>query len=158
MTGTNGYVRRFLILSSCHLVILSFLLGLLVGFLTAGCHLQAAQPETGKDKPKTAAEPFSPYAYLLSTDQAIHFFEERVQRDPKDCVNQTLLAEMYIRKAREAGHFASYERAGAAIGRALELDPAYVPAQVDRAILLSAKHRFAEALQLGQRIYQKNPG
>jgi tetratricopeptide (TPR) repeat protein len=120
--------------------------------------LQAAQPEPGKEKAQAATEPFSPYAYLLSTDQAISFFQERVKRDPKDCVNQTLLAEMYIRKAREAGHFASYERAESAIQRALELDPTYVPAQVDRAILLSAKHRFTEALELAQQIYQKNPG
>lgn len=131
---------------------------LLAGLLGESCRLEASQPEPGKDKAKSGAEPFSPYAYLLSTDQAIHFFQERVQRDPKDCANQTLLAEMYIRKAREAGHFASYERAEAAIGRALQLDPTYLPAQIDRAILLSAKHRFAEALELAQRLYQKNPG
>jgi tetratricopeptide (TPR) repeat protein len=94
---------------------------------------------------------------LLSTDQAIGFFQERVSRDPKDCVNQTLLAEMYIRKARESGNFASYEPAEKAIQHALNGDPAYLPAQIDRAILLSAKHRFAEALELAQQLYQKNP-
>src|SRR5438874_7961686 len=131
---------------------------LLVCLAGSGCLVQAAQPEASPNQGKSANEPFSPYAYLLSTDQAINFFQERVQRDPKDCVNQTLLAEMYIRKAREAGHFASYERAEVIIQRALELDPTYVPAQVDRALLLSAKHRFVEALELAQRIYQKNPG
>src|SRR5438309_463444 len=82
-----------------------------------------------------------PNAYLLSTAKAIQFFQERVGRDPQDCVNQTLLGEMYIRKARETGHFASYEQAETAIQTALKLDPTYLPAQVDRAILLSAKHR-----------------
>ena len=48
---------------------------LLVGFLGSGCHLEAAQPEPGKDKAKSGAEPFSPYAYLLSTDQSIQFFQ-----------------------------------------------------------------------------------
>src|SRR5205823_7423904 len=122
------------------------------------CRLATAQSDPAKDMTKTLAKPFSPYAYLLSTDQSIQFFQERVQRDPKDCTNQTLLAEMYIRKARETGHFASYERAEAALQRALELDPTHVPAQVDRAVLLSAKHRFAEALELAQQIHQKNPG
>jgi tetratricopeptide (TPR) repeat protein len=131
---------------------------LLLGVLSTGCLLEAAQPEPGKDRAKTAAVPFSPYAYLMSTDQAINFFQERVSRDPRDCTNQTMLAELYIRKARETGHFASYERAEAAIDRALKLDPTHVPAQVDRAILLSAKHRFAEALELAQQIYQQNPG
>lgn len=131
---------------------------LLVGCFCAGGFLAAAQPEPGKEKPKAASEPFSPYAYLLSTDQAIHFFQERVQRDPKDCLNHTALAEVYIRKARETGDFAGYERAETAIQRALELDPTHMPAQLDRAILLSAKHRFAEALQMAQRIYHNNPG
>src|SRR5438067_7916538 len=116
---------------------------LLVCLAGSGCLVQAAQPEASPNQGKSANEPFSPYAYLLSTDQAINFFQERVNRDPKDCINQTLLAETYIRKAREAGHFASYERAEAAIERALKLDPAYLSAQVDRTDLLSAMHRFA---------------
>jgi tetratricopeptide (TPR) repeat protein len=122
-----------------------------------GCLLEAGQSSPGKDTEITSTKPFRPYSYLLSTDQAISFFQQRVNRDPKDCVNQTLLAEMYIRKARESGNFASYERAEKAIQLALKSDPAYLPAQIDRANLLSAKHRFADALELAQQLYQNNP-
>jgi tetratricopeptide (TPR) repeat protein len=126
--------------------------------LTLGSLGGAAPPPPAKDKPAGEDKPYRPFDYLLSTDQAIQFYQERVKRDPQDVSSLTLMGQMQIRKARESGAFAGYDRAEVSIRRALKLDPEYLPALINQAVLLSARHRFADALRLAQELYKKHPG
>src|SRR5438552_11892190 len=104
-----------------------------------------------------AAGDKSPSAYAYSTDQAIQFFAERVQRDPADAVNHALLGQLYVRKARETNDFSSYEKAEAAFRAALKVNAEEVTAQSGLALVHCARHQFAEGLRLAKQIQQKHP-
>jgi tetratricopeptide (TPR) repeat protein len=95
---------------------------------------------------------------VLTTDQAIAEFQEKVKNNPKSPLLHTLLGQMYVRKARDSGDFSNYDRAEASLRRALELDKTSVSAQVTLAQVLSANHHFHDALRLAREVYQKNPG
>jgi tetratricopeptide (TPR) repeat protein len=94
--------------------------------------------------------------YVLSTEQAIQLYQDQVQRHP-NALNYVLLGQMYVRKARETGDLGCYDRAEAAVRRALELDRNNVSAQATLAQVLCAGHQFAEGLRLAQEVYHNNP-
>src|SRR5438067_7995336 len=95
---------------------------------------------------------YKPLDYVLSADQAIRQLQERAKGEPDNPFNYLLLGQMYIRKARETGDFASYERAEAAVRRGLELDKNSLMGQATLAQVLCANHKFAEGLQLAQQV------
>jgi len=68
-----------------------------------------------------------------------------------------MLAHLHIRRARETGDFAGYDRAEAAARRALALNKTDVSAQANLAAILCAQHKFAAGLRLAQDLYRKNP-
>jgi tetratricopeptide (TPR) repeat protein len=119
------------------------------------CTGLAGQESSQKDK---AAGEKSPSAQAYSTDQAIQFFVERVQRDPADASNNALLGQLYVRKARETNDFSSYEKAEAAFRAALKVNADEVTAQTGLALVHCARHQFAEGLGVAQQIQQKHPG
>src|SRR5262249_26526096 len=84
--------------------------------------------------------------------------EGKVRDNPTSPLLRTLLAQAYVRKARATGDLALYERAEAAVTRALELDKENVSARVLRAQVLCAGHRFAEGLALAREVYKQSPG
>jgi hypothetical protein len=88
--------------------------------LAAALALVAAAPRAA---PRAADEP------VLTTDQAIAEFEGKVKDNPTNPLLHTLLAQMYVRKARATGDLALYDRAEASVKRALELDKANVSAR-----------------------------
>jgi len=92
------------------------------------------------------------------TEQVIAFFQDRIERDPADVTSHTKLGEAYVRQARETGDIGAYERAEAALRRALELDPADGVAGAALATVLFAKHDFAGALATAERVYAADPG
>src|SRR5689334_8206164 len=57
--------------------------------------------------------PYRPYQYVLTTEQVIRYYQDRAARDPDDFVTRTLLAQAYVREARETGDFTCYDRAEA---------------------------------------------
>src|SRR5262245_58727340 len=120
--------------------------------------LLVAQAPQGDRKPGGKDEDYQPYRFVLSTDQAIQRYQADLKRNPRDHARHTSLAQMYVRKARESGDFASYERAEAALRRALELRPDYLEAQATKAAVCIAQHRFAEGLRLARELYRKDPG
>jgi tetratricopeptide (TPR) repeat protein len=99
-----------------------------------------------------SGEPYRPLKYQLTTEQLIEFFQQRTEQDPQDYMNLTHLAQAHLRKAREIGDLASYDRAEAALRRALELERDYGPARAGLALVLCAQHRFAEGLRLAEQL------
>jgi tetratricopeptide (TPR) repeat protein len=101
--------------------------------------------------------PYRPYDYQLTTEQAIRFFQDRVRNDPQNHLNLTILGSLYIRKAREIGDHAAYDKADDAFRRALAAFPGHTPARVGLALVTCARHKFAEGLQLAQQVYRESP-
>jgi tetratricopeptide (TPR) repeat protein len=91
-------------------------------------------------------------------EEAIQFFQERIKANPQDAVSYTLLAEQYVRRARETGDASSYQRAEAALRKALQRIPNYGQANVSLASVYYAQHNFRPALELAQNVYEENPG
>jgi tetratricopeptide (TPR) repeat protein len=95
---------------------------------------------------------------VLTVDQAIEMFEGKLKDNPKSPLLHVLLAQAYVRKARELGDFSCYDRAEPVVRRALELEKDNVSAEVVLAQILCANHQFAEGLRLARETYRKNPG
>jgi tetratricopeptide (TPR) repeat protein len=89
--------------------------------------------------------------------ETIKFFQERIKADPQDAVSYTLLAEQFIRQARETGDATGYQRAEAALQESIRLLPNYAPAKTYLASVYYAQHEFILALELAQRVYDENP-
>ncbi len=94
---------------------------------------------------------------FVPADEAIRLFEAKVQQEPRSPTNLTLLGQMHLRKGRETGDAASYQRAEAAFSRALEILPGDVAATTYLAATLYSQHRFAEALDLARQAYARAP-
>src|SRR5205823_5661362 len=81
----------------------------------------------------------------------------RVRDDPQSYLDLTLLAGQYIRKARQDGDLAAYDKAESALRQALKILPSHTPAQVGLAITVCARHQFAEGLRLAEAVYRGSP-
>ena len=86
------------------------------------------------------------FADLPPAEKAIRFYQDRIKQNPRSAANYTTLGQMHLRQARETGDVAGYQRAEAALRRALELLPGYPPAEASLASVLYAQHNFAEAV------------
>jgi tetratricopeptide (TPR) repeat protein len=100
---------------------------------------------------------YEPYRFNLTADQSIEFFRRRTDVDPQDYLSLTSLAGAHIRKAREDGDHAAYERAEAALRRAIAIAPHHRAARVGLAVVSCARHRFAEGLRLAEELYRESP-
>jgi tetratricopeptide (TPR) repeat protein len=96
-------------------------------------------------------------ANVPSVDVAISSFQVRIKQNPQDAVTYTLLANQYMRQARETGDVTGYQRAETALKEALALLPTYSPASTSLASVYYAQHDFTQALELAQKDYEKNP-
>jgi tetratricopeptide (TPR) repeat protein len=139
------------------------LVWLLAALLLGGCSRSARHEEMleAESDPEPAApaadeKPYRPYDYVLGVDQVIASYREKVEREPKDFASYALLAQLYVRKAREQGDYASYDRAEAAARKAVELNPEHAPGQANLAVALCAQHRFREGLDLARQQQRKD--
>src|SRR5437016_1755625 len=73
---------------------------------------------------------------LLPLDKVIEYQLADLKQKPKDYYRHTLLAQTYLRKARELGDLASYDLAEASARRALAVQQDYAPAQASLAVAL----------------------
>ena len=89
--------------------------------------------------------------------ETIKFFQGRIKANPQDAVSYTLLAEQYIRQARETGDAAGYQRAEAALQESIKMLPNHAPARATLASVYYAQHEFIPALELAQQVYKENP-
>jgi tetratricopeptide (TPR) repeat protein len=84
-------------------------------------------------------------------------FQARLKRNPKDAITYTLLANQYVRQARETGDVSRYQRAEEALNESLALIPTYSYASTTLASVYYAQHEFTQALELAQKEYERNP-
>jgi tetratricopeptide (TPR) repeat protein len=128
--------------------------------LTTACATAFAQPTPADQKPPAngVKGDHSVNDYIYSTDQGIQFFQDRVQRNPRDFLSLTMLGDLHARKGRETGDVSSYERAEASLRKALELHPRFLRAKSSLAAVLCDRHKFREGLELAQQVCQKDPG
>ncbi|MBI3287325.1 MAG: tetratricopeptide repeat protein [Chloroflexi bacterium] len=94
---------------------------------------------------------------VKTAEELIEFWRGRFERDPRDFISLTFLGQAFIRKARETGDISAYERAEAALRRALDLNPNYESTLAYLATVLFAKHDFQGALDLADRVYSFDP-
>jgi tetratricopeptide (TPR) repeat protein len=72
-------------------------------------------------------------------------------------VSYRLLAEQYVRQARETGDATGYQRAEAALQESIDLIPSYGMANASLASVYYAQHDFLSALELAQQVYDIDP-
>lgn len=94
---------------------------------------------------------------MKSTDELIVFWGDRFTQNPSDYISAAFLGEAFLRKGRETGDVADYQRAEAALEQALALAPDYDVAQAYMGAALFVQHDFTGALDLAGRIYAANP-
>lgn len=94
---------------------------------------------------------------MKSTDELIVFWRDRFTQNPNDYISAAFLGEAFLRKGRETGDVADYQRAEAALQQSLALDPNYDVAQAYMGAALFVQHDFTGALGLAGRIYAANP-
>jgi tetratricopeptide (TPR) repeat protein len=99
-----------------------------------------------------------PLAFTHTTDEAIRFFQARVDRNPRDYVSCRILGEFFEKKAEESGNLESYAKAEAALRRSLAIAPKYDRAKASLAAVLCSRHQFAEGLNLAGDVLAKEPG
>ena len=95
----------------------------------------------------------SELASVPPVEDAIKFFQARIKANPGDAVSYTLLAEQYVRQARETGDASGYLRAEAALKESLQLLPNYGAANASLASVYYSQHDFLPALELAQEVY-----
>ncbi|MDP3767905.1 MAG: tetratricopeptide repeat protein, partial [Dehalococcoidia bacterium] len=69
----------------------------------------------------------------------------------------TKLGQTYVRQARETGDLSAYDRAEAALTKALEILPDHLDAQAALAGVHFALHDFENALALAEQVYAADP-
>lgn len=98
----------------------------------------------------------SQLAAVPPVEDTIRFFQARIQTNPQDAVSYTLLAQQYIRQAREKGDATSYKYAEEALHESIRLLPNYALAKASLASVYYAQHDFVSALDMAQQVYEKN--
>ncbi|MEM7336539.1 MAG: tetratricopeptide repeat protein [Chloroflexota bacterium] len=92
-----------------------------------------------------------------TTDELIAFWQARVENSPSDYISMTHLGNSYINKARESADLSNYTTAGQTLGKALDLNPDYLPAKAYLAAVHFAQHEFEKALALAETVYSEDP-
>ncbi|HEU0294944.1 MAG TPA: tetratricopeptide repeat protein [Anaerolineales bacterium] len=135
----------------------SILLLLSVLILVLSSQVYGAYFNSPKDLPDSEDIDGSTLANVPPVEVAIAAFQERLKQNPQDPITYTLLANQYIRQARETGDVSGYQRAEDALNQALDLLPTYSSARTTLASVYYSQHEFMKALELAQEEYDRNP-
>jgi tetratricopeptide (TPR) repeat protein len=93
-----------------------------------------------------------------STAALVSELQRRLRASPRDARGYALLGLAYQQRARETGDPTYYPRSGGALRRALQLAPGDAVATGGLGSLALSRHRFREALALGQQALRLAPG
>ena len=99
----------------------------------------------------------APRGEAANPDESIGRAEWLIARNPRDARAFYRLGDAYIQKARESGDPAFWSLAEGALGRALELQPAYADAARHLAFALYSRHDFDGAAAQASRAVELNP-
>jgi len=91
------------------------------------------------------------------TDQVIWDYQQRVRQNPDDVQSYAVLGAGYMQKVRDTGDPSFYAKAQAVLDEALKRDPQNVDALIGAGTLANARHKFHDALQLGEQAKAINP-
>ncbi|WP_342190328.1 tetratricopeptide repeat protein [Stieleria varia] len=94
---------------------------------------------------------------MVPIDQAIAFFEKRIQGKPSDVANRVVLGRLYLRKASEEDDLPYYSKAENVLAEAMNNNQEHLPAKIYYAKALMARHEFQKALALGQTVIRRRP-
>ena len=153
-SGRRGLPRPTLLVAIAFLVVAG-------SYAAATVFRPASAPATvagGETIPLPDAAAVSTETSLAQIDSAIGVWSANLARDGADFVSATNLAGMYAARARLTGAVDDYQRADAAVDRALAAYPQGIAAQELHAQLLFATHDFAGARSDAQAIVNANPG
>jgi tetratricopeptide (TPR) repeat protein len=92
-----------------------------------------------------------------STDTQIKSLQDQLRAHPEDWQSYSQLGLAYLQKARETGDPTYYQKAEAALEKALSLQPADYASISARGALALARHDFSSALAWGEKARQINP-
>lgn len=126
----------------------------LLGVVALGACSSAGAPNTPPIS--VEASPIAPPASAPSAAGAtaaaklVDKLEAALRSDPTQVVAYAQLGEAYLQRARETVDPTYYSKAQQVIDEALRRDPRNLEALIGRGTLLLARHRFHEALQVGE--------
>lgn len=125
-----------------------------VAIFVASSYLVAAVQGTSDGLPNPKSINGDSLVSIPPVEVAITTFQDRIRHNPNDAVSYTLLAEQYMRQARETGDVSGYTRAQQALEEALKLVPNYAPAMASLASIYYSQHEFDSALVLAEQVYE----
>lgn len=92
-----------------------------------------------------------------SIDEAVAFWQRRVDQDPSDYLSRTRLATTIMAKARETGVLSLYPKAEAVLHDALALNPVDQGALLALAAVRAANHDFSGSTALAGQVLARDP-
>jgi tetratricopeptide (TPR) repeat protein len=111
---------------------------------------------SSKDLPNAEDIDGSALSTVPPVETAIRTFQERLRENPNDAITYTLLANQYMRQARETGDVSGFQRAEEALNESLARLPIYSAARTSLASVYYSQHEFTKALELAQNEYDRN--
>jgi tetratricopeptide (TPR) repeat protein len=136
----------------------ALVIGAAVGALYGGVFRDRTSPASAAFSGAQAAENFKTgFSLNSSTASLVADLQSRLAANPKDQHSYALLGLAYEQRARETGDPGWYPKAQGVLRRALELDPKDALAVGGLGSLALSRHRFRDALALGERARALNP-
>ena len=140
------------------LVATTLVTGLLAAALLGGVVSESRSADAVAPAPPTQAASLRSEFGSGDTVSLLTRLQDQARMRPDDAETHALLGLAYSQRARETGDPAFYTRAEAALRRAQELDGNDVYALTGLGGVALARHRFADALELGRAARAAGPG
>jgi tetratricopeptide (TPR) repeat protein len=140
------------------LITAAVLIAAAFGALFGGAFRDSGAPASAALAGAQAAEDFKAgFSLNASTASLAAELQSRLQANPKDEHSYVLLGLAYQQRARETGDSAYYPKSEGVLRRALALDSKDYLAVSGLGSLALSRHRFREALTLGEQARNLNP-
>jgi tetratricopeptide (TPR) repeat protein len=140
------------------LILVTVLVGAAVGALYGGVFRDRTSAASAALAGAQASEDFKAgFSLNASTASLVAGLQSRLRSNPKDQHSYTLLGLAYQQRARETGDPSWYSRSEGVLRRALALDSKDYLAVSGLGSLALSRHRFRDALALGERARELDP-
>ena len=140
------------------LILIAVLAGVAAGALYGGVFRDRTSAASAALAGAQAGEDFKAgFALSQSTAKLVADLQSRLRANPQDQHSYTLLGLAYEQRARETGDPSWYTKSEGVLRRALALEPRDYLAVSGLGALALARHRFRDALGLGEQARKLNP-